>query len=121
VVFYNGKKIELSEVEGVKTRSQEIKQIAVTNTLIFRIQIAAVKSLTPETSAKFDTIKKTYPMYTFERGEGITVYTFGEYTNYDEAKEAKSKFETLGYKDSFIVSFKSGKQIPIELALKLLK
>jgi hypothetical protein len=120
VAFFNGKKTELNEIGAIKTRSVELKTSSATS-IIFRVQVATLRSLTPEINVQFDKIKQDYPLYTQLKENGLTSYSLGEYVSYQDAQEAQKQLATKGFADSFIVPYKDNKQILMSLALKLAK
>lgn len=81
--------------------------------VVFRIQLIAIKKGPLSTSDQ----SKLYtgPHQVMERQEdGMYKYTIGEFSTF---REAKAFLKSLNKKDTFIVSFRDGKRIPLDEAI----
>lgn len=81
--------------------------------LVYRIQIGFfVNQLPPE---HFEGV---FPISSEKVDETYFKYEAGNFSNYEDAKEARLKVMKKGYTDSFIVAYYDGKKITINEALK---
>ncbi len=100
------KKQELNPEPVMDTVAEKQHTPQSTDTIIFRIQIAASKVPLPESK-----LKKIYPGFKFayvDKDEGWYKYLVGEFKTYEEAYEAK---KAIGVKGAFIVAYKNGKRV----------
>ena len=64
------------------------------------------------------TIYKNFAPVTGEsKGDGITRYTVGYFTNLESAMKARDEIRAMGYKDAFVVGFEDGKRTTVDKAL----
>lgn len=122
VAFYNGRKAALSQIgNSSNIRSAQAKTTQKKKSLIFRLQIAALKEISPKFKQQLKEVAKQYKVQTKVNAKGLKVVTLGEFETYDAAKMQQTEIEKNGFSDSFIVAFKNEKQIPISLARKMQK
>lgn len=95
----------ISEIDMPKNLNSDI---------VFKVQIAAGKRKLKTESYNFKGLKNIYR----EKNGTIYKYYYGKSSNYEEIKKFKSEAKLKGYNSSFIVAFKNGQQIPVEVALK---
>ena len=90
------------------------------NEIIYRIQIGAYSRSLP---AYVDRMYKKLSLirdiehYTDDRG--VTVYTTGNLTNFEDAVRLQSQVRQEGVKDAFVVAYKNGKRITLKEAKEL--
>jgi hypothetical protein len=122
VAYYNGRKAALSQIgSSSNIRSAEVKTAEKKKTLVFKLQVAAVKEVSPQFKKQLDLAAKHYKVQTKRNEKGLKVITLGEFETYDDAKMQQPEIAKVGFGDSFIVAFKNEKQIPISLARKMQK
>lgn len=83
--------------------------------VIFKIQVAAFKI--PD-NFKFDVIKDLGSIDKTVLDDGITRFTIGSFSNYEEADKLKLKIKSRGIKDAFVTAEKGGKRLSIKEALE---
>lgn len=90
-------------------QSTEIESVNESNSIIFTIQIAALKNQ----NINLENLPniKTY------QENGLIKYRLGEYTTYEEATTQKQKLTKL-YKGAFVQAMQNGLPIPITKAIK---
>lgn len=82
----------------------------------YTIQVGAYKG-----SPNANLFKNIQPVYTEKLPNGITRYTTGMYTNYEQAVMNKELMKEIGIKDAFVTSYKNGKRITLNDSLQILK
>ncbi|MBK7183655.1 MAG: PD40 domain-containing protein [Bacteroidetes bacterium] len=88
--------------------------------VVFKIQIGAFNEEVPLAIAnKFLRIARM-GVKNYEDERGLTVYTVGAYSNYEDANKAKAAVVSQGITDAFIVAYSDGKKITIDEAKQLL-
>jgi len=89
--------------------------------IIFKVQIGAFKDEVPlEIANKFLKVaSKGIKNYVDEKG--LTIYTVGSFTSYEEASKMKSELLTAELTDAFIVAYNDGNKISVDEAKTLLK
>ncbi|MBN1822332.1 MAG: SPOR domain-containing protein [Prolixibacteraceae bacterium] len=91
------------------------------NEITFRIQIGAFSRNLPDyidrLYKKLSLIRKI-DNYTDDRG--VTVYTTGNLTNFEDAVKMQSQVRQEGVKDAFVVAYKNGERITLSEAKKIL-
>ncbi|OFX58841.1 MAG: hypothetical protein A2046_15660 [Bacteroidetes bacterium GWA2_30_7] len=90
--------------------------IANTDTIIFKVQFSSSGTKIPLNSPKFSNVENVEEYFS----EGIYKYTSGNTNNYQEIIEVQKKVRK-SFTDAFVVSFKNGKKIPLNEALKEIK
>lgn len=112
VAYKDNKRISVKTTDVVTNNTNEKN-----NQPVFSVQIGAFKSdVSPEMEKSFNKIKAKYPVSTSISG-GYTIYAVGNCTTIEQAKEIQKWLNAQGYKENFIVAFKSGKKIPVSEAL----
>jgi hypothetical protein len=61
--------------------------------------------------------KNFAPVTGESKGDGITRYTVGYFTNLESAIKARDEIRAMGYKDAFVVGFEDGKRTSVDNAL----
>ena len=146
VAYYNGKRISLSvaknmiESQGKDVLSKDKQEYSIipsdTTTsessasslttssnkgIIFKVQIGAFKELVPTAIAnKFLSIAKQ-GIKTYKDENGLTIYSVGEFLEYESANNLKTKMINEGLSGAFIIAFKDGKKISASDALDQIK
>ena len=89
--------------------------------IIFKVQIGAFKDEVPlEIANKFLKVaSKGIKNYVDEKG--LTIYTVGSFSSYEEASKMKSELVTAELTDAFIVAYNDGNKISVDEAKTLLK
>jgi len=80
--------------------------------LVYRVQIGFFKSQLPQ--EHFDGI---FPIASEKIDESYYRYTAGNFSKYEEAKNAKIQVSKKGYKDAFVIAYIDGQKVPISEAL----
>ncbi|HET6226563.1 MAG TPA: hypothetical protein VFF27_09810 [Bacteroidia bacterium] len=88
--------------------------------IVFKVQIGAFKEEVPlEIANKFLKISKK-GIKNYKDENGLTIYTVGKYTTYEEADKSRQEVAAEGLTDAFVVVYSAGKKISVEEAQKLL-
>ncbi len=102
----------------LQTDTVEIKKIVptpvktkTTNSIIFKVQIAASPQAINKTEAKYSTIKD---MVNDKSANGLNRYVVGNYIKRTDAELRMKTMKTKGFKDAFIVAYKNGKRVSLE-------
>ena len=88
------------------------EDVAIANTVIFKVQLMATQKTIPLESSYFrglDNLSK-------EPIRNLYRYMYGNTPSYTEAIIYKSQAEAKGYKGAYIVAYKNGKRIPVQEA-----
>lgn len=87
--------------------------------IFFKVQIGAFNQEVPlDIANKFLKISKK-GIRTYKDEKGLTIYTVGKYTTYEEADKARQEVAVEGnLPDVFVVAFSDGKKISVEEAQK---
>lgn len=127
VAYKNGERVPLSTVGATVAPKENIDVEDTKETssidksqIRFKVQIGAFKNEPPaEIYYKINLIKNIEKQYT---ESGLTRYTAGSFTNYDNAIAYKNELSAkYGFTDAFIVAFFKEQLIPIQEAIELLK
>lgn len=86
------------------------------NGIIFKVQISAIRNEPPD-----DAFAGLTPISREITDNGLILFFFGIFIDYDDAVKAKNEARDLGFDDAFIVAFVNGKRIPLRDALDMLK
>ena len=87
----------------------------------FKIQIALFKTSAPEDEiSRFVKLAGEYGLSDFLDINGNTLYTIGEFDDYEEALRVRVELMEQGASDSFIVAFKGYEKIPVSEAIRLI-
>ena len=105
------------EVLITKTESpvEKTEQKSDNSGIIFRVQIAAANKkldLIPSNFKGLNNVKSTT-----DNGQ-LYKYTYGETSDYNEAKRNLDEAKAKGYSSAYLIAFKDGKKISIQDALK---
>jgi N-acetylmuramoyl-L-alanine amidase len=112
--------IEKTDVPKVKidTLAVEPRKATGNKTAVtFKVQFYSSEKQLPLTSSKFKELDKV-SMY---KAGAIYKYTSGEFNSPEEAIKLQKKIRVTGFPDAFVASFKDGKRIDYNDALKLIK
>lgn len=88
--------------------------------VVFKVQIGAFNQEVPlEIANKFLKISKK-GIKNYKDEKGLTIYTVGNYSTYEEADKSRQEVATEGaLPDAFVVAYSDGKKISVEEAQKL--
>jgi N-acetylmuramoyl-L-alanine amidase len=105
------------EVLITKTESpvEKTEQKSDNSGIIFRVQIAAANKkldLIPSNFKGLNNVKSTT-----DNGQ-LYKYTYGETSDYNEAKRNLDEAKAKGYSSAYLIAFKDGKKISVQDALK---
>ncbi|PWK19985.1 N-acetylmuramoyl-L-alanine amidase family protein [Xanthomarina spongicola] len=84
------------------------------NNIVFKVQIAASSKEIELKAYNFKGLEDV----SREKVNGLYKYYYGYTSNYTKIKDFQAYAKSRGYDSSFIVSFKDGKNIPLDEALK---
>ncbi|WP_348822246.1 N-acetylmuramoyl-L-alanine amidase family protein [Flavobacterium aestuarii] len=109
--------VKTSETPVKSTPVPEInKAVIKKDTLgsIYKIQLSASKKRIALESKNFKGLKNVSVVYE----DNIYKYTYGETTDYEEAKNQLQDVKSKGYDSAFLIAFRNGKKISIQEAIK---
>ncbi|HNP49740.1 MAG TPA: hypothetical protein PKL85_12935, partial [Bacteroidia bacterium] len=94
---------------------------AVTEGIVFRVQLGAFKNNVPYqmVEAFLKITDKGISQETDKRG--LHIFYTGSFTDYTKAMQLKEEIVNLGVKDAFVVALRNGERIPISEAFKALR
>lgn len=130
VVYYNGNKITMAEAKTLLT--ENVTLAGLTNTtyteiidksgIIYKVQLGAYKNDVPVDVVNqfLDNIAGNNLEHNMNN-DGLTVYTSGNFKDYDSANNFKNTLVSKGMKDAFVVAFQNGQKISVAKAIELLK
>jgi hypothetical protein len=82
--------------------------------LVYKVQVGAFRNPIPT-----NTFAGIQPLTSETTASGLTRYTAGLFTNFDNADAAKREIRAMGYSDAFVVAFYNGKRISIDEARRI--
>ncbi|MEO6883230.1 MAG: hypothetical protein ABI199_04305 [Bacteroidia bacterium] len=91
------------------------------NKIVFKVQIGAYKKQIPLDIANKFLALGGNGVNSFVDENGITIYTTGSFSTFDDAVTLKDKIVKAGITDAFVVAFNNGKKITLDEAQKLLQ
>jgi len=83
------------------------------NTTVYRIQIGAFKAALSD--EVFNGVDKVIP---FTGKDGLIRYMTGSFTEYKDAISYQAQMKARGFEDAFIVTYKNGERISLDVAIK---
>jgi hypothetical protein len=81
--------------------------------LVFKVQVGAFRNQLPD-----ELFNDMTPVMGEDAGNGLTRYTAGLFTGFDQAFRAKDQIRERGYRDAFVVAYLDGKRIPLGEAMR---
>ncbi len=97
----------------VDSNNTELSKDIVTNETTYRIQIGAFKR--PLSDAVFVGVNN---VISFTGKDGWVRYMTGSFSEYKDAVDYQAQMRARGFEDAFIVTYKNGKRISLNIALK---
>jgi len=109
------------ETIATTTTTTETSKTSANLGIVFKVQIGAFNEmLSIATTNRFLRIaKQSFKTYKNERG--LTIYTVGEYLEYEFANNLKTRLISNGLSDAFVTAFKNGKRMSTSVARELIK
>jgi len=106
--------VVLPDVEEVEIEKiSEEKSVVSSNETTYRIQIGAFdKELSDKVFEGVDNV------VSFSGKDGLVRYMAGSFTEYKEAINYQAQMKARGFEDAFIVTFKNGERISLNVAIK---
>lgn len=122
---YGEKPSQILKENPVKTSENPIKNtpapevnkaVIKKDTLVstYKVQLSASKKRIALDAKNFKGLKNVSVVYE----DNIYKYTYGETTDYEEAKSQLQDVKSKGYVSAFLIAFKNGKKISIQEAIK---
>ena len=109
--FYN---LEDTLTDNLNFNTDKSKSKLNDNKITFKVQIAASQNYLSTKSYNFKGLK----FISREKNGKVYRYYYGKTTKYKDALSLKKKAKRKGFKNAFVVAFKSGKKISIKDAIK---
>lgn len=103
-----------SVVTSDKKGNAKETPVAVKEGVVFKIQISASNKVLPLKPQNFKGLNDV----TMEKEGKLNKYFYSETQDYERAKELLSEAKAKGFESSFIVSYKNGKKVSLQEALK---
>ncbi len=82
--------------------------------IIYKVQVGAFRNPIPN-----EVFSDMTPVMGEDAGNGLTRYTAGLFTNFDQAFLAKDMVRERGYRDAFVVAYLNGQRIPLGEAMRM--
>ena len=137
VVYYNGNKITMAEAKTLLTENAPLAGVTNNETtatqantteiidksgIVYKVQLGAYKNDVPVDVVNqfLDNIAGNNLEHNMNN-DGLTVYTSGNFKDYDSANNFKNTLVSKGMKDAFVVAFQNGQKISVTKAIELLK
>jgi hypothetical protein len=146
VAYYNGRRISLSAAKALinsegttvltkdkqeysffpsDTTTSESSAASLTAAsnkgIVFKVQVGAYREQVPIEDANKLLKLSTRGIKTFRDENGMTIYTVGEFLEYESANNMKAQIVKEGFTDAFVIAFKEGIKMSAATALELLK
>lgn len=110
--------IELPE-ENVNVEVQETAQQNL-HKVVYKIQIGAYRKSPPQwVQSLYKKLSVIRRIDNYKDEKGVTVYTVGELSSYNDALQMQAQVRQEGVKDAFVAAYKNGERIPVKEARKL--
>lgn len=109
--------VKTSENPIKNTPAPEVNKVVIKkDTLVstYKVQLSASKKRIALDAKNFKGLKNVSVVYE----DNIYKYTYGETTDYEEAKSQLQDVKSKGYVSAFLIAFKNGKKISIQEAIK---
>lgn len=97
-----------------ETTKEVVKEVQNETGVVFKVQIAASSKKMDLDPSNFKGLKNIDSDY----NGTIYKYTYGQTTDYSEAKKYLSDAKSKGYDSAFLIAFKNGKSISVKDAIK---
>lgn len=107
------KKEPVKEVKK-ETKKEPVKEVKNETGIVFKVQIAASSKKMELDPSNFKGLKNV----DMESNGVVFKYTYGQTTDYSEAKKNLSEVKSKGYDSAFLIAFKNGKSISVKEAIK---
>jgi N-acetylmuramoyl-L-alanine amidase len=107
------KKEPVKEVKK-ETKKEPVKEVKKETGVVFKVQIAASSKKMELDPSNFKGLKNIE----MESNGVVFKYTYGQTTDYSEAKKNLSEVKSKGYDSAFLIAFKNGKSISVKEAIK---
>lgn len=97
-----------------KDTTEKPKPIAVSNEIIYKVQLSASSKKIELIPSNFKGLKKISNLYS----NNTYKYMYGETSNFDEAKKMQIEAQNRGFSDAFVVVIKDGKSYSLTEEVK---
>lgn len=108
------KEVVKKEPSKKETTKEVVKDVQNETGVVFKVQIAASSKKMDLDPSNFKGLKNIDSDY----NGTIYKYTYGQTTDYSEAKKYLSDAKSKGYDSAFLIAFKNGKSISVKDAIK---
>ena len=108
------KEVVKKETSKKETTKEVVKDVQNETGVVFKVQIAASSKKMDLDPSNFKGLKNIDSDY----NGTIYKYTYGQTTDYSEAKKYLSDAKSKGYDSAFLIAFKNGKSISVKDAIK---
>jgi N-acetylmuramoyl-L-alanine amidase len=106
---------EVIKKEPVKDIKKEpVKEVEKEIGVVFKVQIASSSKKMDLDPSNFKGLKNV----DIESNGAVFKYTYGQTSDYSEAKKNLSEVKSKGYDSAFLIAFKNGKSISVKEAIK---
>ena len=108
------KKEALKEIKKEPTKKEPIKEVLKETSVVFKVQFAA-------SSKKMDFVPSNFNGLNnidVESNGTVYKYSYGQTSDYSEAKKNLAEAKSKGYNSAFLIAFKNGKSISVKDAIK---
>lgn len=100
--------------EVAETKPEEVKPVATTKGVVFKIQLAVSGTKLDTAPYNFNGLNSV----SMEPVNNLYRYMYGEATSYEAAKGLLAEAKEKGYTTAFVIAFRDGKKITVQEAMK---
>ena len=130
--FYNGKRTSVSRIQSLEdelpysnlhpqkksvteTKEQKVSPANISRDLLFRVQLGVFSKPLP--IGKLKELEKFsgrgYVVIRTQNNQGLYVYSIGNFTTFEKAKNFRNKLAESGISGCFVTAYKNGVRIPL--------
>ena len=99
-------------INDEKEEETEKNELAITESTVYRVQIGAFNvNLSERIFEGVDNV------VSFKGNDGLVRYMTGSFNNYSDAINYRSQMRSRGFEDAFVVTFKDGERVPLNVSI----
>jgi len=114
VVLAPAEEVDTNDVIDEDTIKKDAQKATLTNETIYRVQVGAYSKGQPLSKEVFAGVDN---VISFTGKDGLIRYMTGSFTDYKDAIDYKAQMKARGFEDAFIVTYKNGERISLNLAI----
>ena len=114
VVLAPAEEVDTNDVIDEDTIKKDAQKATLTNETIYRVQVEPYSKGQPLSKEVFAGVDN---VISFTGKDGLIRYMTGLFTDYKDAIDYKAQMKARGFEDAFIVTYKNGERISLNLAI----